>query len=252
MKIDLHVHAKERSGCAVSGEEEMIQTAIAYGLDGLVFTDHQRLVLPERLAELNRTCAPFRVFGGIEITLVECEDVLVLGVHDPVLEAQQWTYPALLRFVRERGGLLVLAHPFRYHHAIQIDVEQYLPDAVEIHSANTGACDESQIRAVAERLGLRLLCNSDAHSARLAGIYYNELARAPRDEQELVDILRAGEYTCHRMDERIAAFNGEVREREDLIHRMIAEGRDREYYRRTTGKWEGQFDRVAMGRSYRI
>jgi histidinol phosphatase-like PHP family hydrolase len=252
MKIDLHVHAKERSGCAVSGEEEMIQAAIAYGLDGLVFTDHQRLVPPERLTELNREYAPFRVFGGIEITPVEREDVVVLGVHDPALEAQQWTYPALFRFVRERGGLLVLAHPFRYSDAIQIEVEQYPPDALEIHSANTGACDESRIRAVAERLSLRLLCNSDAHRARHVGIYYNELTRGPRDEQELIVILRAGDYACRRMDERVAAFNGEVGDREELIHHMIAEGRDREYYRRATGKWEGQFDRVAMGRSYRI
>jgi histidinol phosphatase-like PHP family hydrolase len=252
MKIDLHVHAKERSGCAVSGEEEMIQAAIAYGLDGLVFTDHQRLVAPGRLAELNCTYAPFRIFGGIEITVAEGEDVVVLGVHDPALEAQPWTYPALFRFVRDQDGLLVLAHPFRYHDAIQIEVEQYPPDALEIHSVNTGVCDESPIRALAERLDLRLLCNSDAHDARHVGIYYNELARAPRDDQELIEILRVGDYVCRRIEERIAAFNREVGERERLIHRMIAEGHDREYYRRTTGKWEGQFDRVAMGRSYRI
>jgi len=225
MKIDLHVHARERSGCATSGEEEMIQAAIAYGLDGLAFTDHQRLVPLERLAELNRAYAPFRVLGGIEISLTEGEDVLVLGVHEPVLETERWTYPALFRFVRERGGMLVLAHPFRYHEAIQIDIEQYPPDAIEIHSANIGACDESRIRAVAGRLHLRLLCNSDAHNVQRVGIYYNELARVPRDEKDLLAILKAGEYACGCMAERIAAFNEEVEERERLIRRMIAEGR---------------------------
>lgn len=252
MKIDLHVHAQERSGCATSGEEEMIQAAIAYGLDGLAFTDHQRLVPPERVAELNRKYAPFRVFGGIEITLVEGEDVLVLGVHDPALEMQRWTYPTLFRFVREQGGMLILAHPFRFRETIQIDIEQYPPDAVEVHSANIGACDEPQIRALAQRLNLRLLCNSDAHNTKNVGIYYNELPRVPRDEQDLLTILKAGEYNCGCMAERITAFNEEVEGRERLIRRMIAEGRDRDYYRQVTGRWEGQFDRVAMGRSYRI
>jgi len=125
----------------------------------------------------------------------------------------------------ERGGMLVLAHPFRYHEAIQIDIEQYPPDAIEIHSANIGACDESRIRAVAGRLHLRLLCNSDAHNVQRVGIYYNELARVPRDEKDLLAILKAGEYACGCMAERIAAFNEEVEERERLIRRMIAEGR---------------------------
>ncbi|MBE9507716.1 MAG: PHP domain-containing protein, partial [Chloroflexi bacterium] len=111
MKIDLHVHAKERSDCAIDGEEEIIRAAIAYGLGGLAFTDHQRLVPPERLAELNRRYAPFRVFGGIEITLLDGEDMLVLGVHDRELEARDWNYQDLFGFVREQNGFLALAHP---------------------------------------------------------------------------------------------------------------------------------------------
>jgi histidinol phosphatase-like PHP family hydrolase len=67
MKTDLHVHAKERSACGQSSEEEMIQAALACGLDGLAFTDHHRLVSPARLEELNRAYASFRVFCGIEI-----------------------------------------------------------------------------------------------------------------------------------------------------------------------------------------
>lgn len=210
MKIDLHVHAQERSGCATSGEEEMIQAAIAYGLDGLVFTDHRRLVPPERLEELNRAYAPFRVFGGIEISVAEGEDVLVLGVHDPTLEVEQWTYPALFHFVRERGGMLILAHPFRYHEAIQIDINQYPLDAVEVRSTNIGACNEPRVRALARRLHLPLVCNSDAHNAQRIGIYYNELARAPCDERDLLAILKAGKYVCSCNGARMT-FNDEVK-----------------------------------------
>lgn len=252
MKIDLHVHTKERSACGKSSEEEMVQAAIAFGLDGLVFTDHHRLVPLDRLEELNRKYAPFRVFDGIEIAVTEGEDVLVLGVHDSVLEARGWSYSELFAFVRRRGGFLILAHPFRYHDEIEIDMERYPPDAVEVHSKNTGACDEPQIRAVLERLGLPSLCNSDAHHADQVGIYYNRLVRVPRDERELIEILRAGDYACHGMEERIAEFNGEIEERENMIRDMIARGQDRDDYRRVTGHWTGHYDRVAAGRSYRI
>jgi histidinol phosphatase-like PHP family hydrolase len=252
LKIDLHVHTKERSACGKSGEEEMIQAAIAFGLDGLVFTDHHRLAPLDRLEELNRKYAPFRVFGGIEISVAEGEDVLVLGVHDPALEIQPWAYPALVCFARERGGFLVLAHPLRYRDTIDIDIEQYPLDAVEVHSRNTSPHDEPHIRAILERLDLRPLCNSDAHTADDVGIYYNRLERTPWDEIELLDMLRAGAYACCGMGERIAAVNHEVEQRESLIRRMVAEGRDREYYRQVTGDWEGYYDRVAAGKSYRI
>ncbi len=252
MKVDLHVHTKERSACGVSGEEEMIQAAMAYGLDGLVFTDHHRLAPLDRLEELNRKYAPFRVFGGIEISVTEGEDVLVLGVRDAMLETRDWSYPALFAFVRKRGGFLVLAHPFRYHDGIDIDIETYLPDAIEVHSKNTGACDEPQIRAVLTCLGLLPLYNSDAHAAEHVGVYYNRLARAPRDERELVEILRTGDYTCHGVEERIAELNSEIEERENLIRDMIARGQDRDYYRQMTGHWAGHYDRVAAGKSYQI
>jgi len=195
MKIDLHVHAKERSACAQAGEKEMIRAAMKRGLDGLVFTDHGRLVPPQRLAELSEPFAPFAVFGGIEIR-ISGEDVLVLGIQDVVLESRKWTYPELHAFVSRRRGFLVLAHPFRYRDRVNIDIETYRPDALELRSMNIKTEAEAHIRALAERLGLRLVCNSDAHRATDVGCYYNRLAYRPQDGEELTLMLRAGEYQC--------------------------------------------------------
>ena len=252
MKIDLHVHTKERSACGESGEEEMLQAAVNYRLDGLVFTDHHRFIPLGRLEALNRKYAPLRVFGGIEISVDEGEDVLVLGARDPALETRNWPYARLFAFVHERDGFLALAHPFRYQDEINIDIETYPPDAIELHSKNTGACDAPRILAVLERLDLLPLCNSDAHSAEHVGIYYNQLAREPGDERELIQTLKAGEYTCARMENRIAAINKKVEERERLIRDMIIRGQNRDDYRRETGHWPGHYDRVAKGKSYQI
>jgi predicted metal-dependent phosphoesterase TrpH len=202
VKIDLHVHTRERSACGVDGEEEIIRAAIAYGLDGLVFTDHDRLIEPKRLRELNRKYVPFRTFGGIEMSLVGGEHVLVLGVDDPALESVGWTYRNLFAFVRERGGYLAIAHPFRFHDTIntQVALEHYPPDAIELRSRNTSTHNEPKIRALIERLNLWPLCNSDAHKAKHVGDYYNQLNRVPGNEAELVEILTAGDYTCHSME----------------------------------------------------
>jgi predicted metal-dependent phosphoesterase TrpH len=104
MKIDLHVHTLERSPCSLASEDEQISTAIDRGLDGLAITDHDRLVPQAHIALLNRKYAPFRVFGGVEISLQEGEHALVLSVHAPVLERTMWAYPELHALVREHGG----------------------------------------------------------------------------------------------------------------------------------------------------
>jgi predicted metal-dependent phosphoesterase TrpH len=252
MNVDLHTHASERSGCSGSTEEEMIRAAIGFGLDGLAFTDHARLVPKARLQELNRKFAPFRVFGGIEITVLEAEDILVYGVWDPVLERPGWQYPDLHSFARAHGGAVVVAHPLRYKDHVNLDLKQFKPDALEIHSINVGAGDEAKIRAIAAEAKCHVTCSSDAHWSGHTGMYHVRLQRAAESGEDLADLIRRGAFDCAGDAARIAEFNREVSKREETIRGMIAEGRDRAYYHDTTGEWEGHYDRVKMGKSYVI
>ncbi len=167
----------------------MIRAAIAAGLDAIAFTDHDRLVPAERLAALNARYTPFRIFGGVEIGTLE-EHVLVFGVHDLILEQEGWSYAALHDFVREREGFLAIAHPFRFGE-LNVDLERFPPDALELRSRNTPPAAEPRIRALAARHRLALLCNSDAHRAPHVGSYYNTLPDRPGDEAELLELLRA-------------------------------------------------------------
>jgi hypothetical protein len=168
------VHAKERSACAVVGEEDQIQAAIAQGLDAIAFTDHHRLVPKNRLVQLNERYAPFKIFSGIEITADE-EDWLVLGLSDPTLERWNWHYPDLAAFVRRLGGFIALAHPFRFADYIQVNINSLPPDGIEVRSVNTRSEREGEIRKIAARLHLAPLQNSDAHSTNPIGRYYNLL-----------------------------------------------------------------------------
>ena len=104
LKIDLHVHASERSGVRdFAAKKTMIRPAMA-GRAGR----HWPLPTitawwpPWRLAELNALYAPFRIYPGIEIT-ADDEDWLVIGVQDPALESEDWHYPALAAFARTNG-----------------------------------------------------------------------------------------------------------------------------------------------------
>ena len=194
MKIDLHVHTRERSSCAHSPTEAMIRAGIEAGLDGLVLTDHDRLVPRERLAYLNAKYAPFRVFGGVEVT-TRGEHILVLGVDDERLEHVWWTYPELHAFVIERGGFLAVAHPYRFNRGrIGVDVDRFPPHGLEIHSRNTPEAVASRIRDRAAELSARLLSNSDAHHSSDIGGYYNVFDDEPEDVDALVRMLKAGAF----------------------------------------------------------
>lgn len=205
MKIDLHVHSKERSSCGKATEEEQIQAAMNAGLDAIAFTDHDKLISQKRLTDLNKKYAPFRVFGGIEICIWDIfrfnyEHLLVLGIYDKRLEGGKWSYPDLYNFVRERNGFIALAHPFRYISRIGLDLEHFPPDALELYSRNTPKHKEARILSLAGRLDISILSNSDAHHVETLGKYYNRLERNPTDEYELISMLKTGEFQCVSLD----------------------------------------------------
>ena len=200
MKIDLHVHASERSACSNAREEDQIRAAIRKGLDGLVFTDHHRLVPKEQLAFLNKKYAPFRIFGGVEITVEEGEDFLVLGIHETSLERWYWSHEELNAFVRQRNGWMALAHPYRFRQNINVDIERMPPDAVEICSHNVRKDLQERIRQLAQKIDVPVVSNSDSHAVRTSGQYYNVFPHPIKHQEELIMHLKMRDFHCSCFD----------------------------------------------------
>ena len=196
MRVDLHVHCRERSACGRSSAEEQIVAAMNSGLDAIAFTDHDRLMPESYLKMFNERYAPFRIFGGVEVTVGD-EHVLVLGVNEPRLETRMWNYPDLHRFVHERGGYMALAHPFRYRDTINIALKAFPTDAIEVASNNIPEAAEERIREIASDLGIPVLCNSDSHINTTIGRHYNVVHHVPTGEMELIHLLRSGEFQCY-------------------------------------------------------
>jgi predicted metal-dependent phosphoesterase TrpH len=190
MRIDFHVHSSERSSCGQANEKDQIKAAIEAGLEAIVFTDHEKLVNANTLDQLNFQFAPFRIFSGIEISLEE--DFLVIGLQNREVESIQWTYPELYAYTHQQGGYLILAHPFRFHPNILVDLEQYPPDGIELYSVNTPISWQPHIRELSEIHHITQFSNSDAHKTSVLGLFYNEISGYPKSDRELVQSLRTG------------------------------------------------------------
>ncbi len=195
LKIDLHMHTSERSSCSEISETRLIKKAIKAGLDAIVITDHWKFVPQETLARFQAEYPMITVFSGIEITAND-EDILVYGIRDARLEKRGWRYADLHQFVRQNNGALVLAHPFRFHDQINIDLQKYPPDAIEICSNNIPLSNARRIFQAAERLHLPLLGNSDAHGAAPIGKYFSLFDHAISSDEHLVAALRAGDFSA--------------------------------------------------------
>ena len=196
MRVDLHIHTSERSACARSRAVEQLAAARDSGLDAVAITDHHALVPAAERAHLHVLFPTILILPGIEISLDDAyEDILVIGIDHPDLERCSWSWPDLHAFGRDHGGLLILAHPFRFLPKIGIDLDTYPPDAIELYSSNIQPRNHRKIRQLAARLGVPLVANSDAHSTEAIGIYANRLESRAISAAEVVAAIGEGRFT---------------------------------------------------------
>lgn len=201
MKIDFHVHTSEYSGCASSTLVDQVEQAANKGIDALFITDHMRLHDQKHLDEVGGWFPSVRLYQAVEVTIQDnnYEDFLVLGIHDESIESRDWTYPKLYRFVKSRGGLLVLAHPYRFSDQIDNNVWDYPPDGVEILSCNIGDYGYERRKALAARLGAAMFTNSDSHHIDTLGQYTNEFPDWCQSEELIFRAIKARDFTCRMM-----------------------------------------------------
>jgi hypothetical protein len=132
------------------------------------------------------------VFFGWEETF-DGDDYLVYGPDREWLlehpEARDWSRRKQYRLVKEAGGCVIHAHPFRQHYYIQtIYLAPDLIDAVE--AANAGNHEQhydALAMRYAARLSLPVTAGSDIHHIKQAedgnlyGMYVNKKLESPAD-----------------------------------------------------------------------
>jgi predicted metal-dependent phosphoesterase TrpH len=198
MLVDLHVHTFA-SGDAIAAPEELLDRALAIGLDGIVVTEHDSYEASETAADFGEGSG-LVVLRGIEIT-TDLGHLLVYGLEDDSwrsLAGAEGVVPAqsLVDYVRDAGGVAVPAHPFRAGGGFAGEALTSLAGLFAIEGFNGAAMrsENAEACAFAARYELRLTGGSDAHMPGHVGRAVTQLERRVETIADLVTELKAGRF----------------------------------------------------------
>jgi hypothetical protein len=212
---ETHLHTCLGSACAVSRGKEYIRRYKDLGYSGIIVTDHffrgnsaiDRSLPWEKWVD--RFCRGYEdarkegarrgldVFFGWEETF-DGDDYLVYGLDREWLlkhpEVKSWTRKQQFETVRQHGGCVIHAHPFRQHYYIdRVILSPACIDGVE--AANGGNMDRAYDALAwryAQKLGLPVTAGSDMHAVEdvqpetVFGVYLDKKMETIGDYVEAV------------------------------------------------------------------
>ncbi len=68
MKFDLHIHTRKHSPDSVTDPFDLVESAVAAGLDGIVITEHDYLWTEAELQDLRAAAPGLVILAGVEVT----------------------------------------------------------------------------------------------------------------------------------------------------------------------------------------
>lgn len=206
MRIDMHLHTFPYSPCSSMTPDELLESAIREGLDGICLTEHN-MIWPWDEAQSLATRYGIRIFRGVEVTTTG-GDILVFGLENVPMEL---VTPGVLKtHVDENGGIAIAAHPFRGFLLFGFGkLRMNLKDAADnptfsqVHGLEVCngmvTADENEFAGlVADHLGLIKVGGSDAHTVGSVGTCVTCFEENINDERELVQALKSGKFYLER------------------------------------------------------
>ena len=187
LKIDLHVHTVYSDGHGTV--REILGIAEDKGLDGLVITDHGTL---QGYFEAKSYECRLLVLPGYEIC-TDAGHVLVIGIEELPPKAKETCYESLMKWVKDHGGLTVLAHPaigrMRYNRWMK-----FKPDAVEVLNASypLSMFFVKRSLGIARRLNVPEVAGSDAHYPQCVGDSYTIVKTDNLSSESIIEAIRNG------------------------------------------------------------
>jgi histidinol phosphatase-like PHP family hydrolase len=249
---ETHLHTVRCSACAVSPGPEYISLYKEKGYTGIIVTDHffnGNTIIPRSLPWrewVNRFYRGYEetreegerqgldVFFGWEETFDGSDDYLIYGLDKSWLlehpEVRSWSRAEQYKTVKEAGGCVVQAHPFRQRYYIsRIILSSGCVDAVEAANAGNSeqSCDALAMR-YAERIGLPATAGSDIHEASLVrhgdifGVYLNKKMNSISDyvyaiKNNEIAGLKISQGRCDYHGDETISLPLVIRDRKDRI-----------------------------------
>ncbi len=192
MKFDLHMHTARHSPDSITDPFDLVRSAIAAGLDGIVITEHDYWWPDEELAELRAFAPGLVILAGMEVT-ARGGDMLCYGFHDPVALRRGMPWAELCREVRWQGGATIAAHPNRWGQPFEKIIREQQPEieGIEVMSNNM----DEDLRTRAAQLLVKYphyaqLGNSDSHDPATVGCCYTDFDAEIHTSADLVKAIR--------------------------------------------------------------
>ncbi len=187
IRVDLHIHTKYSSDGSIDPKSIVDQLYGHPSIKAIAITDHNTLEGYHKVRELASAYKDILIIPGVEVSTSE-GDIIILGTEE--LPHTPWSAQSVISFARERGGLLVVPHPYRAY-GLGDSAKNYDFDAVEVlNGAST-----TQVNKLAENLsktmGLPGLAGSDAHQINELWAVYTEV-QASSDIDEILKAIKKG------------------------------------------------------------
>ncbi len=247
MKIDLHVHTSDWSDGRDTAAD-CIKAAVEKGLDGIVITDHHRMLQPDEQVELKRQFPGFGIFRGTELSIGRDHVNLIGGTAEQIPSGKQKDSRFLKEYCERTGAFSMLNHPFWGGPQYWVEFDVFLPEAMDLASMNidTGR-KEIYMQTIREKQMLAVAA-SDAHKAREVGLFFVDLDNKVQTDEELLEELRAGRYTIGANEKMLEGRLREISREEKLAKKIIAEGGTEEDFKAAGGNFA--YGRVSKGGSF--
>lgn len=191
LKVDLHIHTKEDGIDEIAySARELIDEAALRGFDALAITNHDTLTFSSELgsyaAERGIVLIP-----GVE-ACIKGKHILLLNM--PFRPDSYTSFEAVLR-QKTFDSLVVAPHPYFPGPTSldgQLEAMPYLFDAVEYSCFRTSRIDfNREAVRFAEKHGLPIVGNSDAHQLQQLGVAYS-LVEAEKTLEAIIQAIKAG------------------------------------------------------------
>lgn len=184
-RLDLHVHSRYSPDSRLTLEEITHQLPYA-GVRGFALTDHNSVAGHREIPALRDANPGLLILPGVEVSAREGH-LLTYGVSEvpplqrPVDETCEW--------VRDHGGEVVLAHPFRVGHGVGRRVaDSARVVGIETINGHSSVVANFKAEVIAARRSLARTGGSDVHQLSDIGRAFTEF---PADATSVDDLLEA-------------------------------------------------------------
>ena len=210
---ETHMHTSEGSGCGRSSAVAQVKAYKQRGYTGIIITDHfingystcpkySKMTWPDKMeyvvagyesAKKEGDRTGLDVFLGWEFT-VRGSDFLTYGLGWDFLidhpDLHRLDVPEYSKLIRDAGGFLAQAHPYRERPYIQhrLPVMPEYVDAIEVYNASDDNKENGKAMAFAKKHNLPMLAGTDSHST---GVYFTSGIAMKRKAKDIYDIIGA-------------------------------------------------------------